>query len=169
MPHRNGAKIRMSPVARGAIVAVCVLVVVVALAGERDLTATPEVKFDSVESHCHGPWPDNVAVARVFRAVDGVGVGAILQTPTQWIGPSGGVIATFSPLPVTLRGRYGPVTAIDANGIAIANDAHGRDRLIVLRIRSLGASSKLHKTWPGYRWYEFWSGDFEPVCTWMPL
>jgi len=159
----------MTAVARGCIVGVSVLVVLVSVVSVRNLTESPIVAFDSIESHCHGSWPDNFAAARVFRAVDGAGVGAISETPVQWLGPSGGVIATFSPLPVTLRGRYGPVTLFDANGEAIANRSDGSKRIMVLRIRALAVASRFHKAWPGYRWFEFWSGDSEPVCSWLPL
>lgn len=159
----------MSPVSRGAIAEVCVLVVVISVVIEKDLTAAPVVNFTSIESHCHGSWPDSFAMARVFRAVDGVGEGAIFVSPTLWLGASGGVVATFSPLPVTRIGKNGPVMRIDANGEAIASSSDRGERLIILKIRSRGVSSKFHKAWPDFRWFEFWSSDVEPVCTWIPL
>jgi hypothetical protein len=160
---------QMTPFARPIIVGVCIVLVVAAAVGGKNLTARPIVHFTSIESHCRDSWPDNFAVARVFRAEFNMGVGAISLTPEQWIGPSGGVIATFSPLPVTVLGRYGPVTPFEANGEAIHTNAEGSARIIVLRIRDSNVTSKFHRWWPDYRWFEFWSSDTEPVCTWLPV
>jgi hypothetical protein len=159
----------MTPVTRGLLVGACICVVVgVALIRERNLTASPRVVFRSVVSICHDSWPNNIAMARVFKAVDDTGQGAIAQTPTQWIGSSGGVIATFAPLPVTIRGRLGPETLFDANGEAASNSSDRFGRFVALRIRSLDVSSRFHKASSDYRWFEFHSSDSESVCTWLP-
>lgn len=159
----------MNALARAVIVGVFVILVFAGSVTERNSSARPVVQFTSVESHCHDSQPDNFAVARIFRSEFNAGVGAISVTLSQWIGRSGGVIARFSPLPVAVLGRYGPVTPFEADGAAIQNSSEGSARIIILDIRAPERTSKFRTWWPGYRWFEFWSGDTEPVCTWLPL
>jgi hypothetical protein len=161
---------RVKAAAQYSLMIALILVAIAECVAIRNTLARPAVSFVSIESHCHDSWPDQNAVARVLQSLDGLPKGARLGewSGLIWSQPSYGVVATFEPIPVSLPGKFGPVTIGYANAVIITDSRYGRDGMIDLRIMLPGTPRKFRKVWSNYRWWEFFSSDTESVCKWLP-
>jgi len=163
-------KLDIRRMAKNAMLLFCGLVAATEIVAIRNTLASPHITFISVESHCHDSWPDANAVARVLQSVDGLPKGTRFGEWPEliWSQPTYGVIATFEPIPVSLPGKFGPVTIGYANAVIITDPEHYRERMIDLRIMLPGTPGKFRKVWSNYRWWEFFSSDTESVCKVLP-